>query len=147
MTSFCLPTLITCKYEISISKYFNSKKTQHTLKTFLFDLGLKSLSTSFSLILTVSGCVTLYWHWADQFSPYFLNAERKAKEQLEPFLKSLVWPSRGSNPQPPSHKADALPEPLCWNTEKQWLTKRIIIPYDLSCLPLYSINQWSPLSS
>ena len=30
-----------------------------------------------------------------------------------PFLKSLVWPDRGSNPQPPGHKADALPLGHC----------------------------------
>ena len=45
---------------------------------------------------------------------YFLNAECQAKEQLVPFLKSLVWLGWGSNPQPPGRKADALPtEPLC----------------------------------
>ena len=44
---------------------------------------------------------------------YFLDAERQAKEQLVPFLKSLVWPGRGSNPQPPGHKADALPLSHC----------------------------------
>ena len=42
--------------------------------------------------------VTLYWHWADQFYLYFLNVERQAKEQLIPFLKTLVWPSPGIEP-------------------------------------------------
>ena len=38
------------------------------------------------------------------------------KEQLVPFLKSLVWLGRGSNPQYPGHKAHALPtKPLCWS--------------------------------
>ena len=59
--------------------------------------------------------VTLYWHWADQFLLYFLNAERQAKKQLVPFLKSLVWPGRGSNPQTSSHNADALPLSHCAN--------------------------------
>ena len=54
---------------------------------------------------------TLYWHWADQF--YFLIAECQAKVQLVPFLKSLVWPGQGLNPQPPGHKADALPLSHC----------------------------------
>ena len=40
---------------------------------------------------------------------YFLNAERQAKEQLVPFLKSLVWLGPESNPQSPDHKTDALP--------------------------------------
>ena len=59
----------------------------------------------------------VYWHWADQFRFLALlsyNVERQAKEQLVPFLKSLVWLGRRSNPQPPGHEADALPtEPLC----------------------------------
>ena len=171
----------------------------------LFDLGLMSLSTIFQsnrdgvwmwqgaqcspleCCLTeisrprhfdmIFHPVTLYWHWADQFYLYFLNAERrawqiycqaarnkskswlgkwffisrpekcieyirnilipsyfqdavdcgasgwnlnlsgpvsaKAKERLVPFLKSLVWPGRGSNPQLPGHKADALPLSHC----------------------------------
>ena len=57
--------------------------------------------------------ITLYWHWADQLQLYFLNAERQAEEQLVPFLKSLIWPGQGLNPQPPSHKADALPLSHC----------------------------------
>ena len=44
---------------------------------------------------------------------YFLNAECQAKEQLAPFLKSLVWPGWGSNLQPPGHKADARPLSHC----------------------------------
>ena len=41
-----------------------------------------------------------------------LSAKRKSLKEL--FWKSLVWLVRGSNPQPPGHKADFLPtEPLC----------------------------------
>ena len=46
--------------------------------------------------------VTLYWHWADQFYLFFLNAECQAKEQLVPILKSFVWFGWGSNPKPRS---------------------------------------------
>ena len=50
------------------------------------------------------------------FQLYFLNAAHQAKELLVPFLKSLAWLGRGSNLQPPGHKADALPtELLCWS--------------------------------
>ena len=112
---------------------------------FLFDLGLTSLSTTFqsyrngvwmwqgaqcSLLecclteishprhIDMVFCpVTLYWHWADQFQLYFLNAERQVKVQLVSFLKSLLWPGWGSNPRPPGHKADALPLSHCAGQE------------------------------
>ena len=52
---------------------------------------------------------------SSDFLFYFLNTEQQAKEQLVPFLKSLVWPGWGLSLQPPCHKGDALPtEPLSW---------------------------------
>ena len=42
--------------------------------------------------------IKLTLSWPDPIpSSTFFNAERQAKEQLVPFLKSLVWPGRGSN--------------------------------------------------
>ena len=40
---------------------------------------------------------------------YFCNAECQAKEQLVPFLKSLLWLRQGLNPKSHGDKADALP--------------------------------------
>ena len=102
-----------------------------------FIRALRRFQQSFSHIATVSGCgrelkahclecslteifdmifhpVTLYL--ADQFwFPALLSWCRAQNERAaNTFLTSLVWLSRGSNPQPPGHKAKALPtEPLC----------------------------------
>ena len=36
--------------------------------------------------------VILYWHRVNQFDSWFFHDdERQAKEQLEPFLKSLIY--------------------------------------------------------
>ena len=121
---------------------------------FLFDLGLMSLSTIFQsyhngvwmwqgaqcslLERCLTGIsrprhfdmifhpVTLYCHWADQFKLYFLNTERQAKEQLVPFLKSLVWQGQGSNPQPPGHRGNALPLSHC--ASLVWLDLKFYTP-------------------
>ena len=37
-----------------------------------------------------------------------MNAERLTRRQKVPFLKSLVWPCQGSNPQPPDREVDTL---------------------------------------
>ena len=44
--------------------------------------------------------VTLYWHWGSSCTFLMLSTKRKRVS----FLKSLVWPNRGLNMQPPSHK-------------------------------------------
>ena len=117
-----------------------------------------SLSTSFSHITMVSGCGrelnaqfspdTLTWystqsHYTDteltSSSSTFLMLSQ-AKEQLVPFLKSSVLPDRGSNPQPPGHKApSSTTEPLCRSTilalytEQANLTTHWFDYYNIDC--------------
>ena len=54
----------------------------------------------------------LYWLRAGQSMHYPLNAERLARKLHVPFLTSLVWRGRGSNPRPTAPKANALPTEL-----------------------------------
>ena len=55
-------------------------------------------------IPTVTNKIKIYWYkctgpTSSGFLVLFFNAEHKEKEQLVPFLNSLVWLSQGSNPQ------------------------------------------------
>ena len=88
--------------------------------------------------------LTLSWPVLALFSQCYFLYFRQAKEQLVPFLKSLVWPGLGSNPQPPGHKADAVPLSHCAgspNMRKKSLKYRINI--SLQQLTLSPQNFWS----
>ena len=62
------------------------------------------------------------------------NAERQARNSLVPFITSLVWRGRGSNPRPPALKADALPlcHLGCWLCMIQY-DLHVIFGIHLSC--------------
>ena len=96
----------------------------------LFDLGLTSLSTSFSHIETVSGCgrelnapfysaASLKYHAPDTLTRYSTKSHYTDTELTSSSSTFLMLSAkrksscRESNPQPPGHRADALPLSHC----------------------------------
>lgn len=63
-------------------------------------------------------------HWLIQTPSPICEAEHQAGRHWAPFLSSLMWPSRGLNPQPPSHNVDIIPLGCSLSENQKQLKKK-----------------------
>lgn len=63
-------------------------------------------------------------YWLIQTPSPIRDAEYQAGRPWAPFLSSLMWPSRGLNPQPPSHNVDIIPPGCSLSENQKWLKNK-----------------------